>query len=150
MKLKEALEQEGATVVLTRDRDIFISLANRVKISNASKGDIFISVHANASSKRSAKGTETFLNTKKKGTNSELLAKDIQKSLIGSLNTTDRKVKTDNTYYVLKHNKLPSILVELAFISNPTEEEMLRSDDTRNKAAEGILEGIKDYFNRGK
>ncbi|MGG3804417.1 N-acetylmuramoyl-L-alanine amidase [Metabacillus fastidiosus] len=149
-KLKEALEQEGATVILTRDRDISVSLANRVKISNASKGDIFISIHANASVKSSAKGTETFLNTKKKGTNSELLAKDIQKSLIGSLNTTDRKVKTDDTYYVLKHNKLPSVLVELAFISNPTEEEMLRSDDTRNKAAEGILEGIKDYFSRGK
>ncbi|WP_419182796.1 N-acetylmuramoyl-L-alanine amidase [Metabacillus fastidiosus] len=46
----------------------------------------------------------------------------------------NRKVKTNNTYYVLKHNKLPSILIEIIIISTPAEEEMIQSADS----SEGI------------
>jgi N-acetylmuramoyl-L-alanine amidase len=149
-KLKTELERQGAIVTLTRSTDVFLSLAERVEISNSSDHDAFISIHANANDNRSANGTETYFNTSYNfnGSKSSLLAKNIQETLVGKLNTYDRGTKTAN-YYVLKNNELPSALVELAFISNPQEESMLRSDIVRGQAAVGIADGIKNYFNGG-
>jgi N-acetylmuramoyl-L-alanine amidase len=148
--LKTELEKQGAIVKLTRSSDIYLTLQERVDISNTSDFDAFISIHANSSTSRSAHGTETYFNTQYNfnGPKSTILAKYVQDALIKELKTYNRGEKTAN-YYVLKYNNLPSVLVELAFISNPSEESMLRSDLVRRKAAMAIAEGVKNYFNGG-
>ncbi|UHA61556.1 SH3 domain-containing protein [Metabacillus litoralis] len=149
-KLKAELERQGAIVTLTRSGDSFLTLAQRVAIANSSDNDAFISIHANASVSTSARGTETYYNTAYNfnGPKSSVLASYIQDSLVDRINTYDRGTKTAN-YYVLKNNELPSALVELAFISNPNEESMLKNDITRGQAAVGIAEGLKKYFTGG-
>jgi N-acetylmuramoyl-L-alanine amidase len=148
--LKTELEKQGAIVKLTRGSDIYLTLQERVDISNTSDFDAFISIHANSSTSRSAHGTETYFNTEYNfnGPKSAVLAKYVQDALIKDLKTYNRGQKAAN-YYVLKYNNLPSVLVELAFISNPAEESMLRSDLVRRKAAMAIAEGVKNYFNGG-
>jgi len=149
-KLKSELERQGAVVTLTRSNDTFLTLEQRTKIANSSDSDAFISIHANASVSTSARGTETYYNTAYNfnGPRSSILAKYIQDSLVDRINTYDRGTKTAN-FYVIKNNELPSALVELAFISNPTEESMLKNDVVRGQAAVGIAEGLKKYFSGG-
>ncbi|MEC2077871.1 N-acetylmuramoyl-L-alanine amidase [Metabacillus fastidiosus] len=149
LKLRDKLEAEGATVLLTRSTDVFIELPDRVKISNNSKYDAFVSIHINSATNRSARGTETYYNTSKNGAKSKLLAESIQPELVKALNTYNRGVKTQN-FAVIKNNELPSVLVELAFVSNPTEEAMLRDDAVRAKSADALTKGFITYFNGGK
>ena len=183
-RLKKILEANfDWDVVLTRDSDVFIPLEERIAIANAKKADLFISIHANASKRREAKGIETyFLNLSSnpdamevaarenavslknisdlqkilnelllnsKVNESSRLAGAVQKNLVETLNgsfseTKDLGVKP-GPFYVLIGAKMPSILVEVSFITNPHEETLLKSDDYREKITEGIFSGVKSY-----
>ncbi|MBU8771515.1 SH3 domain-containing protein [Cytobacillus oceanisediminis] len=144
--LKTELERSGAIVNLTRSTDIFLELAERTAIANSSNYDAFISIHADSFSSTS-RGSTTFFNSTVNfnGPKSEELADSVQKYMVSSLGTYNRGVK-EQEFYVNRMNQLPSILVELAFISNPNEESLLRSTAFRQKAAEGIRKGFQDYY----
>ena len=73
------------------------------------------------------------------------LAKSIQSDLVKAIGTYNRGVK-EQVFYVNRMNELPSVLVELAFISNPTEEAQLASAAFQKKAAAGIRKGLENYF----
>lgn len=145
--LKTELEKYGAQVILTRSTDIFLELADRTAIANASDGDAFISIHADSFSATS-NGSTTYYNSTVNfnGPRSKSLGDQVQKNMISSLNTYNRGVKEQN-FYVNRMNQLPSILVELAFISNPKEEALLKSTEFRRSAAVGITKGLEGYFN---
>ncbi|KOP71993.1 N-acetylmuramoyl-L-alanine amidase [Cytobacillus solani] len=147
LALKEEIEKYGATVILTRSTDVFLELAERTAIANKSTADAFISVHADSFS-ASSNGSTTYYNSTVNfnGPRSKTLGSAVQKSMISSLSTYNRGVKEQN-FYVNRMNDLPSILVELAFISNPKEEKLLNSSDFRKKAAVGITNGLEEYFN---
>lgn len=144
--LKAELEKKGAIVTLTRSTDIFLELSERTAIANSSHYDAFISIHADSLSTTS-RGTTTYYNTTVNfnGPKSKKLADAIQKNIISSMGTYDRGVK-EQEFYVNRMNQLPSILVELAFISNPKEEALLRSTAFRQKAAIEITKGLEEYF----
>lgn len=145
--LKEELENAGATVTLTRSTDIFLELSERTDIANRSDADAFVSIHSDSFSTTSV-GTTTYYNSTVNfnGPRSRALGNLIQENMMDTLDTYDRGVK-EQEFYVNRMNELPSILVEMAFISNPKEEALLRSDDFRRKLAVGITEGFKEYFN---
>ncbi|WJQ06852.1 SH3 domain-containing protein [Geobacillus stearothermophilus] len=146
--LKEELERAGAIVKLTRSTDIFLELSERTWIANSSDYDAFISIHADSYS-RTSRGTTTYYNVSSNfnGPKSEQLAAIVQKHLVQQLGTYDRGHKTQD-FYVNRKNELPSILVELAFISNPNEEALLKTKAFRQKAAVGIREGLEEYFSQ--
>lgn len=148
--LQAELEKKGALVTLTRDKDVFLTLSERTDISNNSHFDAFVSIHANANYNSAARGTETYynINTNFNGPKSVLLASYVQKALVSQLNTLDRGHKPAD-FYVIKNNQVPSILVELAFLTNPAEESMLRTEGAQRRAATGILQGLETYFNGG-
>jgi N-acetylmuramoyl-L-alanine amidase len=128
---------------MTRDKDEKVSLKDRVKKANDANADIFVSIHCNAFEDPNVKGTETYHYTKsKKG---KKLATPVQKELVKALGTKDRGVK-EGTFYVLKYTKMPAILTEVAFISNKSEEAMLKKKKTQDKAAQAIKKGIDTYF----
>jgi N-acetylmuramoyl-L-alanine amidase len=145
--VKTELENAGAIVTLTRSTDIFLELSQRTDIANMSDADAFISIHSDSFSTTST-GTTTYYNTSVNfnGPRSRLLGQSIQEKLYASLSTYDRGVK-EQDFYVNRMNELPSVLVELAYISNPKEEALLRSNDFRQKAAIGVRQGLEDYFN---
>lgn len=146
LKLKKELENAGATVLLTRSSDVFLELSERTALANASDYDAFISIHADSFSSTS-RGSTTYINTTVNfnGIRSKAMANAVQKNLVASLGTYNRGVK-EQSFYVNRMNELPSILVELAFISNPTEEALLKSAEGQQKAAIGIAKGLDEYF----
>jgi len=183
-RLKKKLESNfGWDVILTRDSDVFIPLEERIAIANAKKADLFISIHANASRRKEAKGVETyFLNLSSNSNAIEVAAREnavslknisdlqkilnelllnskinessrlagaVQKNLVETLNVTFTETKDlgvkPGPFYVLIGAKMPSILVEISFITNPHEETLLKSDDYREKINEGIFAGVKSY-----
>jgi len=101
-----------------------------------------VSIHCNSAVDKSASGTEVFCN--KGSVSGQKLAEAIHVRLIPALGLRDRGVKQAN-FEVLRGTDMPAALVELAFISNPTEEGLLKGIAFQDKAAQAVAEGIADY-----
>jgi N-acetylmuramoyl-L-alanine amidase len=194
LKLRDILSANpGYEIFLTRDRDVFIPLEERTAIANSKSADLFVSIHANASPNKAAKGIETYmlnwtnneealkvaarenaislkkmrqmkkikepdildiikndLSRENKRDESINLAHSIQKNLVNNLaknydHIVDLGVK-QALFYVLFGAKMPSVLVEVSFISNPLEEKLLSKDDYRGDLAKSISAGITKYM----
>lgn len=150
------LEAAGAKVVLTRNDDNSPAYApgtpytqrgdlqKRVDIANENNADLFISIHND--SWQTAQGTTTFYSSENpSGSPSYKLAQYIQSGLTQEIGTKNLGVK-DSRLYVLRNNTMPAVLVEVAFISHPTEEKQLSDNAFREKAAQGISQGIQAYI----
>lgn len=121
------------------------SLEEICKAANTSDADIFVSIHCNAAEAEEANGTETWACAGSYRGN--MLASRIQSQLVNALDTTDRGVKIAtpgvNGLYVLTNTDMPAVLVELAFITNPSDEEILAHD--QDALARAVARGITDY-----
>ncbi|MGM0411053.1 MAG: N-acetylmuramoyl-L-alanine amidase family protein, partial [Bacillota bacterium] len=148
LKLKEILNNKGYNVLLTRDDDEYISLQRRVEIAKEEKAMIFISIHNNSSRKSHTGGSEVYVSKNYKKEDMEL-ANLINNNLRDRIKLDDRGIKQDN-FYVIKNTIMPSVLVEVAFLSNPREESLLESDLFINKAANGIAEGVFEFLKKVK
>jgi N-acetylmuramoyl-L-alanine amidase len=151
-ELQKLLEASQAKVVMTRttDRDVHSKqasdvqeLQSRVNIANSARADVFVSIHIDSFTDATASGTTTYFYSKSK--RDALLASQIQQSMVNQLGLLNRGFH-ENNFYVLKHTTIPAVLAEVAFISNPTEENLLQRTDFVKKAAYGIFSGIKGYF----
>lgn len=190
LKVKSLLVADGYDVVLTRDRDVFLRLDERTEIANRQETDLFVSIHANASPNKVARGMETYLLNwtddeeamkvaarensisveKMRESRSELgiilaslelqnkrdeslkLAHYIQNQTIVSMrdkysNVIDLGVK-QALFYVLVGAKMPSVLVEVSFISNRDEAKRLKTPLYREYLSRGIADGVKAYFEK--
>ncbi len=145
LRLARLLENDGAKVVLTRSTDVFIVLSQRVNIAHANNADIFVSIHANAHNDRSIGGTETYYNTSFRSQDSYRLASLLQQEMVRELKLRDIGVKTAG-FHVIRNTQVPSALVELAFLSNAREEELLNQASFRQRSAEAVYRGIVRYF----
>lgn len=147
LRLKNLLTNNGAIPILTRSSDTYVSLSNRVQISNSNGCERFISIHSNGFSDPAAKGTETYW--KKHYNNLDALAQNLAQKvnpkLVSYLGTVNRGVKT-KSLYVLTYTNMPAILVETAFITNPTDNAKLADPIYRQKAAQAILDGLKEHY----
>ena len=187
-QVRSILKSRGYKVYMTRDRDKFVKLSNRTKYANKKNADIFISIHANAVSKKIAKkahgiecyflsksrssrakkvaakenavdlsdmnfyGKQSFLNTinTHNMVASNKLAIDLQRGMLGSLKKSYKNVKDggvrEGPFWVLVGAQMPSVLVEVGFISHPTEAKRLVSSKYQKKLAYGLANGIERYF----
>ncbi|MFW5809197.1 MAG: N-acetylmuramoyl-L-alanine amidase [Halanaerobium sp.] len=134
-------EQE---VLLTREKDEFHSLQQRVKFANDREADLFVSIHANSFNKSQTSGVETYYNQNEDDQN-RFLAEKIHDKLGRGLDIFDRGIKESN-FYVIKYTEMPSALVEVAFLSNEKEEKLLKTKDFQHQAASLIVDGILDYL----
>jgi len=147
LRVADRLRQAGATVILTRDDDSIVSLPQRVNIAAAANAHIFVSVHTNAHTNTAVGGTETyFFQNSATAPASRLLAEYLQRELVQALGLRDIGVKHGN-FHVIRETTMPSVLLELAFISNAQEEALMRTDDFRQNSADAIFRGIEAYFN---
>lgn len=152
LKLAQLLRAEGAQVYLTREgENTSFTLAERAYYANNIKADVFISIHSNSSLNPAVGGTATYIYAPQgstlEGQREERLrlARCIQESLVAALGLRNIGVLEANLS-VLRNTRMPSVLVEVAFISNPAEERLLNDPVFQTKAAAGILEGLKKYF----
>ena len=141
LKVGRILSECDFDVVYTRTKDIYVALGERCRIANSRKCDAFVSIHDNSASNISANGIETLCYTKNN------LAYYIQQNLINELNLTDRGVKERKDLYVLNSTDMQAVLVELGFISNAKEAELLKNESFLDRAAKCIAKGICKYFN---
>ena len=121
------------------------SLYKICEVANASDADIFVSIHCNAAEAEEANGTETWACAG--SYHGSMLANCIQRELVDALGTTDRGVKIAtpgvNGLYVLTNTDMPAVLIELAFITNPRDENILAHD--QDALARAVARGVTDY-----
>ncbi len=147
-RLKKMLEEAGAEVVMTRDGDRSASNRARLETANNSGADVFVSIHANSYHNPDSNGTETFYCSQNSNRDSsKYLAQQLQRELISELGLRDRGVKT-RSFHVIKETKMPSALVELAFLSNKEEEKLLRKPEIRAASAEALFRGLEAYLRK--
>lgn len=154
--LRDYLNEVGATVIMTREIDKDLAgdyessnrkradLINRANFANINSADIFISIHANSITSEKWSGAQTFYNSEKE--DNKLLSKYIQEQLIKIMGNTDRIPLPRNDLVVLKNVEMTSALVEVGFLSNPIEEELLGTSEYQEKLAYAIYQGILAYY----
>lgn len=147
LTVSKLLKAKGANVIMTRTGDTSLTLGGRADVANNNKADIFVSIHCNANTSSSVSGTSTYFYDNGNGQyqSREKLAKSIQKEVVKSAQRRDIGI-LQASFAVLRYTKVPSVLVETAFISNYEEEKLLADPEFRQKVAQGITQGIENYF----
>jgi len=149
---KAYLDQLGATVFLTRSGDENPSLDDRALFSIQYFADIFVSIHHNANEASYVKGTEVYYNEipfegdqNPFPEESKRLAQYIfdQLTKYGDLNPLGVK---EDFFLVLRKNTAPSVLVEVAYLTNPEDASILKDETNLKEFARRIAQGIYDYF----
>lgn len=155
LQVGNLLKQKGYNVEYIRTDDTYIAPEERPIIANQINPEIFVSIHINSATINTPMGIETYYYAPESNPDlflqkedRERLAKSVQTKLISKLQRPNRGVKSGN-YGVLRNTNMPSILTEIMFINNPTEEELLKQSHIRTLAAEAIAEGIDEYM-RGR
>ncbi|MFZ4116021.1 MAG: N-acetylmuramoyl-L-alanine amidase family protein [Chthoniobacterales bacterium] len=139
-RLKPLLEKKGYRVILTRTTDIFIPLGMRTAISNAHPNAIFISIHFNCSPRRTARGIETYYCYNRP---SERLASSIFDEVSSFYGRRYNRGVKPAFFFVLSHNHHPATLLELGFVSNRNENELIQNSNMRQELAERIATAIQ-------
>ncbi|MBR0219988.1 MAG: N-acetylmuramoyl-L-alanine amidase [Clostridia bacterium] len=149
LALKTLLEEDGAAVIMTRETDMQYSenkradLTARLDLAKEGGADMVISVHMNEYRTRRESGPQVFYRAGQE--DSRLLAGCIQAALIEMLNPQKKRTALAGDYFILSLD-VPSVLVECGFISNAAEEALLLTQDYREKVAQGIRDGILEYY----
>ncbi len=142
LALEVAGRLEGIRVLLTRDRDVFVSLADRVALSRRAGADLFLSLHANAGGGR---GFESFVSSSlAPGHPAMEMQAAVHGQVVGALaawNTVDRGMK-QAAFFVLRHNPRPAVLIESLFIDNEREAAIWREPQFVEILAGGVVRGI--------
>jgi N-acetylmuramoyl-L-alanine amidase len=139
LRLRSVLQSYGYRVVMTRDTDVFIPLGMRVAIANSYRDAIFVCIHFNATPRRSASGIETYFYSSQ----SLGLASAIHYYVAGGAPSENRGVRRRG-FYVLRNTRIPSVLVECGFLTNPTEAHYAQNSAYRQKLALEIAHGIQN------
>ena len=145
-KLDAGLKTEGYTTIMTRDTDTFIELKDRAKIANDEQVDIFISIHSNSHTNGDIDGIQVLYNTSKKDADSLSLANTIMDELVKGTGAKSKGVIERPRLVVLNQTKMPAVLIELGFISNPQEAQKLNDSAYQDLLVESIIKGIERYF----
>ncbi|NBV42132.1 N-acetylmuramoyl-L-alanine amidase [bacterium] len=139
-RLKSALEAEGAVVIMCRNNDENPSLQERCDVGNVNNADLFISVHINSFFHPYASGTETYYYKPE----DKLFSAYVHEEMVKTLGFRDNGLKRARLY-VLRNTKMPALLVEPGFITNPQEFAHMNTPSGRQKIAEAIVQGTVRY-----
>jgi N-acetylmuramoyl-L-alanine amidase len=138
LRLRKVLSRRGYRVVMTRSSDVFVPLPTRVAIANSYRNAIFVCIHFNATGRRGASGIETYFYDR----DSLPLASAIHYYVAGGAPSENRGVRRRG-FYVLRKTRIPAVLVECGFLTNPTEAAYAQHASYRQKLAEEIAAGIR-------
>ena len=144
--VKERLKKKNIYVDMTRDKDMTLTLEERVNFSNDINPDIYVSIHANSTLQNDKYGLETHYYKD----NSLDLANIIHSNFASAKNlkkweTKDRGV-IKSRFYVINHTEAPAVLIEIGFISNEVERDKLEKKERKEEIADAIAQGILEYL----
>lgn len=140
------LEQQGVQAVLTRNSDYFVDLAPRVTMAERADADLFVSIHANAisMSRPDVNGLETYYYS-----SGQRLAQTIHSSILQSVDVGNRGVRRAR-FYVLRKSTMPSVLVELGFVTGREDAAKLSNPAYQAQMAQAIARGILLYIQQNR
>ena len=140
-RVRDLLSQDGVRVLMIRDNDATVELDDRTRMAREGGATVYVSIHANASTRAAVNGTETYYLTPQ----SLALAQMIQDELGAVLGIPSRGIRTAN-FIVLRDNDVPSVLVETAYISHADDEAHLRDQEFRQEIAEAVHRAIMRFL----
>jgi N-acetylmuramoyl-L-alanine amidase len=143
LRLARVLRADGRIkVVLTRNADYYVSLPERTRIANAYAGynAVFVSIHFNGGRRLGAYGIETYYYNSR----AYRLAALIHPRVIQALGSINRGIRRRG-YFVLRRNRLPAVLVECGFLTNPAEAARILTPAGRENLARAIAAGIEAW-----
>lgn len=147
--LKGYLEQLGYEVIMTRSKDVFLSLEKRSEFANEKKPELFVSLHYNSAPNKEAEGIEVYYYRSKtdwsRSSSSRKLATAINKGIINITQVKSRGVKHGDLA-VIRQTNMPAVLVEGGFLTNENEVTKLKNAVYLKQLAWGIALGIHDYL----
>lgn len=144
-RVEKLLKQKGYDVKMTRVDDTYVSLQDRVEISEAYGPDIFVSIHVNSSVKPEISGVETHYYHQE----SMELAQIVHASFASAVQSPNRGL-FKSKFYVINHTTSPAVLIEIGFISNANERAQLVGEKRKQATAKAIADGIQEYFKQNK
>ena len=153
LKLRDALESKGYTVIMTRTtNNVDMSNSERAKIANDANAAAFIRIHANSIDSSSVKGVLTMCQTSSNPYNGNLasesyrLSKAVLDNFIKETGAVNKGVTRTDTMSGINWCTVPTTIVEMGFLSNPEEDRLMATEDYQNKMVKGIVEGIEQYL----
>lgn len=149
-KLETALEKENIQVVLTRETDEMLAesksedMKKRVQIMNDAKAKLVVSIHQNSYVTEQESGAQVFYySNSEKG---KELALVLQENLKKIDTDNRREAKANDSYYILRHTDVPTVIVECGFLSNWEEAQKLTTEEYQQELAQVICDGILQYI----
>ncbi|AFZ03689.1 N-acetylmuramoyl-L-alanine amidase [Calothrix sp. PCC 6303] len=142
IRVAQILQQNGIQALMTRNSDYFVSLQGRVDMASQANANVFVSIHANSagSSRPDVNGLETYYYD-----SGLALAQTVHSTILQSLNVRDRGVRKAR-FFVLRKSSMPSILVEVGYMTGQQDIAKLRSTEYQNQMADAIARGIILYL----
>lgn len=156
-KVEKKLKKENIQVILTRTEDKMLSedgktesqvedLKTRVKLINEQAPALTVSIHQNSYTDPSVHGAQVFYYSTSK--ESREAARIMQEALLQADPDNQRQEKGNDTYYLLRRTKVPVIIVECGFLSNPKEAKQLTQEEYQDKFADAVCKGIREYIEK--
>jgi len=145
IRLNKLLKEKNVNTYMMREDDTYVGLYERAYIANSLNASLFLSIHNNSIGNTSYGGTMTLCypaSSNSKGFTGEAFAQIVQKNLIKTLGTTDRKVVHRPNLVVLKATKMPAALAEIAFLTNDNDRNNLQNATFRQKAAQALCDAV--------
>ncbi|AUO08466.1 cwlu [Paenibacillus jamilae] len=134
-------------IVLTRNGDTYPTLDERPQLANNQQASVFVSIHGNSmptSNNGKANGSETYYARQE----SLSLATIMHKHLVAATEFKDNGIKVAN-HVVTRKSQMPAVLLECGYLSNLSNEAAMFTEETQQKIAEGIVDGLKEYLGTG-
>ncbi|MGG4131547.1 N-acetylmuramoyl-L-alanine amidase family protein [Paenibacillus illinoisensis] len=142
LKVQALLQKhEDIQTMITRQDDTELSLQQRVEMAELNQADVFISIHGNKFTTADPNGIETLYSRME----SKTLADVLHTHIMPVAGLKDRGVKMVSLH-VTRETSMPAVLLELGFMSNPTDEALMLTEDYQNRCAEAIVDGIIEFL----
>jgi N-acetylmuramoyl-L-alanine amidase len=156
LRLRALLQRAGVRVVMTRTRTAGTSMGNiaRARIANRAGAALFLRIHADGSTDPAARGTHTLHPALRRGWTDDVYAESkhaaqvVQRDLRAALGFPDRGLQERSDFTGFNWADVPVILVELGFMTNPTEDRLLATSAYQGRAAVGLCRGTLRYLGR--